>query len=144
MPPHTIRQGPIQPLPLPPGVALVTLPDGARTLAYTHAAPPQPVPVTAPQPIPAWARTTALLAPTLGGGIGAAGVGLSYAAPGLIAMTHALWSAAALLVAATVAVPVIARGTRRTSGGGGGTTTHIHQQITATGIFGKANGTIHH
>ncbi|MFF3557096.1 hypothetical protein ACFYXL_27215 [Streptomyces tsukubensis] len=144
-PPQTPAERPvILPAEIPPGVDWVTLPNGIRTLAYTHPSPPQPVPVTAPQPIPAWARTTALLAPTLGGGIGAAGVGLSYAAPGLIAMTHALWSAAALIVAAVIAVPVLARGTRRTSGSGGGTTTHIHQQITATGIFGKANGTINH
>nr|WP_246151000.1 hypothetical protein [Streptomyces qinzhouensis] len=142
---HTPAERPvILPAEIPPGVDWVTLPNGVLTLAYTHPAPPRPIPVTAQQPIPAWARTTALLAPTLGTGIGAAGVGLSYAAPGLIAMTHALWSAAALLVAAVIAVPVLARGTRRTSGGGGGTTTHIHQQITATGIFGKANGTINH
>ncbi|MFF2021872.1 hypothetical protein ACFVW2_08695 [Streptomyces sp. NPDC058171] len=125
---------------IPPGVQLVTLPDGRRTLAYTHPAQQQPIPVAAPQPIPAWAKTTALLAPTVGGGIAAAGVGLSYAAPGLIAMTHALWSAAALLVAAVIAAPVILRTTRRTPTA----STHITQHVTATGMFGRANGAVHH
>ncbi|MFI9747987.1 hypothetical protein [Streptomyces sp. NPDC052494] len=136
----------ILPADIPPGVDWVTLPNGVRTLAYTHPTAPPQIPVTAPQPIPAWAKTTALLAPTIGGGIGAAGIGLSYAAPGLIAMTHALWSAAALLVAAVIAVPVLVRGARRATGSGGGArpTTHITQNITATGLFGRANGTINH
>ncbi|MFI8828595.1 hypothetical protein [Streptomyces sp. NPDC053431] len=135
----------VLPAEIPPGVDWVTLPNGVRTLAYTHPAPP-PAPVTAAQPIPAWAKTTALLAPTVGTGIGAAGIGLSYAAPGLIAMSHALWSAAALVVAAVIAVPVLLRTARRAVGGGGtgsaGSTTHITQNITATGLFGRANGTI--
>ncbi|MFE7549951.1 hypothetical protein [Streptomyces gardneri] len=147
-PPQTPAVRPvILPADIPPGVDWVTLPNGVRTLAYTHATPAPQIPVTAPQPIPAWAKTTALLAPTIGGGIGAAGIGLSYAAPGLIAMTHALWSAAALLVAAVIAVPVLVRGARRATGSGGGaarSTTHITQNITATGIFGRANGTINH
>ncbi|MFF4870158.1 hypothetical protein [Streptomyces sp. NPDC000961] len=135
----------ILPAEIPPGVDWVTLPNGARTLAYTHPAP-APAPAPAGQPIPAWAKTTALLAPTVGGGIAAAGIGLSYAAPGLIAMSHALWSAAALLVAAVTAVPLLLRGARRaatgTGGRGPGPTTHITQNITATGLFGRANGTI--
>ncbi|WP_329422368.1 hypothetical protein [Streptomyces sp. NBC_01268] len=136
----------ILPSEIPPGVDWVTLPNGMRTLAYTHPTAPAQIPVPAAQPIPAWAKTTALLAPTVGGGISAAGIGLSYAAPGLIAMTHALWSAAALVVAAVIAVPVLIRTTRRavsgTGASGGGTTTHITQNITATGLFGRATGTI--
>ncbi|MEU4065939.1 hypothetical protein AB0F25_26585 [Streptomyces wedmorensis] len=139
----------ILPAEIPPGVDWVTLPNGVRTLAYTHPTAPAPATVPAVQPIPAWARTTALLAPTVGGGIAAAGIGLSYAAPGLIAMSHALWSAAALLVAAVTAVPVLLRTARRAAtgssrGGGSGSTTHITQNITATGLFGRANGTINH
>ncbi|MFD5555685.1 hypothetical protein ACFWIA_17820 [Streptomyces sp. NPDC127068] len=125
---------------LPPGVQIVTLPNGTRTLAYTHPAQQLPIPVTAPAPIPAWAKTTALLAPTVGGGIAAAGVGLSYATPGLIAMSHALCSAAALLVVAVIAVPVILRTTRRTPTA----STQITQHVTANGLFGRANGTINH
>ncbi|MFH8579097.1 hypothetical protein [Streptomyces zaomyceticus] len=145
--PTAVQQPVILPAEIPPGIDWVTLPNGVRTLAYTH--PTQtPTPLAAvSQPIPAWAKTTALLAPTVGGGIAAGGIGLSYAAPGLIAMSHALWSAAALIVAAVIAVPVLLRTARR-AGGGTGTrqsgTTHITQNITATGLFGRANGTINH
>ncbi|GGQ42460.1 hypothetical protein GCM10010267_00140 [Streptomyces griseorubens] len=126
---------------LPPGVQVVTLPGGIRTLAYTQppTAPTAPVAAPVAQPIPAWAKTTALLAPTVGLGIGAASVGLSYAAPGLIAMSHALWSAAALIVAAVVAVPVLLRSGRRATA-----PTQITQNITATGLFGRASGSINH
>ncbi|MFG3379259.1 hypothetical protein [Streptomyces sp. NPDC047999] len=145
-PPATATRPVILPAEIPPGIDWVTLPNGVRTLAYTHPAPAQQIPVTAAQSIPAWAKTTALLAPTVGVGIGAAGIGLSYAAPGLIAMTHALWSAAALVVATVIAVPVVIRTARRAVGGTGtgGSTTHITQNITATGLFGRANGTINH
>ncbi|MFJ3500075.1 hypothetical protein [Streptomyces sp. NPDC090135] len=151
-PPQTRAGQPVLlPAEIPPGVDWVTLPNGVRTLAYTQPTPPPQVPVTAPQPVPAWAKTTALLAPTVGGGIAAGGIGLSYAAPGLIAMSHALWSAAALIVATVIAVPILLRTARRTIGDGtgpragqGGGTTHITQNITATGLFGRANGTINH
>ncbi|MEU9699430.1 hypothetical protein [Streptomyces sp. NPDC047981] len=144
--PAVVQQPVILPGEIPPGIDWVTLPNGVRTLAYTHpTAPPPAVPVS--QPVPAWAKTTALLAPTVGGGIAAAGIGLSYAAPGLIAMSQALWSAAALVIAAVIAVPLLLRTGRRavgSSGGGTRTTTHITQNITATGLFGRANGTINH
>ncbi|MES9554964.1 MULTISPECIES: hypothetical protein [unclassified Streptomyces] len=124
---------------IPPGVQMVTLPGGHRTLAYTpEQAPPAP-PVPAAQPIPAWAKTTALLAPTIGGGVAATGIGLSYAAPGLIAMSQALWATVALIAAGAIAAPLVLRLTRS-----GRSTTHITQTITATGLFGRANGTINH
>ncbi|PJN02440.1 hypothetical protein CG740_15480 [Streptomyces sp. CB01201] len=126
---------------IPPGVQLVTLPGGQRALAYVqppaHTPPPAPA---AAQPVPAWAKTTALLAPTVGFGIAAGGIGLSYAAPGLIAMSHALWAAGAFLVAAVIGVPALIGGARRRSAG----PTQITQNITATGLFGRANGTINH
>lgn len=125
---------------IPPGVQLVTLPGGQRTLAYVQPpAQPMAAPATA-QPIPAWAKTTALLAPTIGFGIAAGGIGLSDAAPGLIAMSHALWAAGAFLVAAVIGVPALIGGARRRSAG----TTQITQNITANGLFGRANGTINH
>ncbi|WP_457492780.1 hypothetical protein [Streptomyces sp. P5_D11] len=133
-------EGPVMlPSEIPPGVEMVTLPGGIRTLAYTQPTPLVPV----AQPIPAWAKTTALLTPTIGGGIAAAGIGLSYAAPGLIAMSQALWSAVALIAAAAIGVPVLLRLGRAATGTGRGTT-HITQNITASGMFGKANGTINH
>ncbi|MER6503220.1 hypothetical protein ABT218_28640 [Streptomyces sp. NPDC001455] len=135
--------GPVMlPSEIPPGVQMVTLPGGIRTLAYTQPTTPPP-PVPAAQPIPAWAKTTALLAPTVGGGVAAAGIGLSYAAPGLIAMSHALWSAAALIAAGAITAPLLLR-TARNSSGSGRPTTHITQNITASGVFGRANGTINH
>ncbi|MFI5672912.1 hypothetical protein [Streptomyces sp. NPDC051704] len=134
------------PVPLVPvfpeeaGIALVTLPDGTRTLAYTHPVPAEPAPVPAsPAGVPVWAKTTALLAPTLGGGIGAAGIGISYAAPGLIALTEALWALVAL-IAAGAALPMLLRASR----GRSTSTTHITQHITATGLFGRAYGTTSH
>ncbi|WP_031071605.1 hypothetical protein [Streptomyces sp. NRRL S-118] len=126
---------------IPPGVGWVTLPGGVRTLAYTQqptALAPQPV---AAQPVPRWAKTTALLAPTIGGGVAAAGVGLSYAAPGLIAMSHALWATVALIAAGAIALPVLLGACRR---GGKAGPPHVTQNITATGLFGKATGTINH
>ncbi|MFD5136548.1 hypothetical protein ACFWMX_09940 [Streptomyces sp. NPDC058378] len=128
---------------IPPGVQMVTLPGGIRTLAYTaQQAPPAP-PVPVVQPIPAWAKTTALLTPTIGGGVAAAGIGISYAAPGLIAMSEALWAAVALIAAAAIGVPALLRFGRSAAGTGRGTT-QITQNITASGMFGKANGTINH
>ncbi|MFF4293171.1 hypothetical protein ACFY0N_05875 [Streptomyces vinaceus] len=135
------------PVPLVPvfpqqaGIALVTLPDGTRTLAYTHPTLTEPAPAPAPAAgVPGWAKTTALLAPTLGGGIGAAGIGISYAAPGLIAMADALWALAALVAAAATA-PLLLRSSRRQRAH---TTTHITQHITAGGFFGRASGTFNH
>ncbi|MFF0397282.1 hypothetical protein ACFYSJ_16130 [Streptomyces sp. NPDC005248] len=128
---------------IPPGVQMVTLPGGIRTLAYTQPPAPTALPVPVVQPIPAWAKTTALLTPTIGGGIAAAGIGLSYAAPGLIAMSQALWSAVALIAAAAIGVPLLLRLGRSAVGPRRGTT-HITQNFTASGMFGKANGTINH
>ncbi|MFJ5706990.1 hypothetical protein [Streptomyces sp. NPDC093105] len=132
-----------------PAVTSVQLPDGRIVTGYTLT-PAPPAPTRPVGSVPGWAKTTALLAPTVGGGVAAGGIGLSYAAPGLIAMSHVLWSAAALLVATVIAVPLALRTARRAltgnhSGGGGGpvrTTTHITQNITATGLFGRAGGTI--
>ncbi|MFB6894981.1 hypothetical protein [Streptomyces hydrogenans] len=162
MPDHTHAPTPVihHPIPLHPGivptspaalpaVTSVQLPDGRIVTGYTLT-PAPPTPKHSVGSVPAWAKTTALLAPTVGGGVTAAGIGLSYAAPGLIAMSQALWSAAALVVAAVIAVPLALRTARRAltgnSGGSGParTTTHITQNITATGLFGRANGTINH
>ncbi|MET9434421.1 hypothetical protein [Streptomyces sp. NPDC006551] len=145
----TTLTGHPQPIPRPvmlpeeifPGVAWVTLPGGVRTLAYTQQPTTQaPRPVAAP-PVPTWAKTTALLAPTIGGGVAAAGIGLSYAAPGLIAMSHALWATVALIAAGAIALPILLGACRR---GGKAGPAQITQNITATGLFGRASGTINH
>ncbi len=72
--------------------------------------------------------TTALLAPTVGGGIAAASSGLAYAAPVLMALTDTLWAAVALIAAGGVVAiarprPGIAR------------QAHVTQHITATGCL---------
>ncbi|MFE9928159.1 hypothetical protein [Streptomyces sp. NPDC005533] len=135
--PHTV----LLPQEVPPGVDWVTLPNGIRTLAYTH---PHTGPAAEAEParesIPRWAKTTALLAPTLGGGIAAAGFGISYAAPGLIAMTEALWATVALIAVGAL-VPLALR-TRRGGGRGAGPVQHITQNISASGMFGRAAGTL--
>ncbi|WP_438271761.1 hypothetical protein [Streptomyces erythrochromogenes] len=136
--PHTV----LLPSEVPPGVDWVTLPNGIRTLAYTH---PHPAPASEPEPvresIPRWAKTTALLAPTLGGGIAAAGFGISYAAPGVLAMAEALWATVALIAAGALA-PLLLRATRRTGGRSAGPVQHITQNISASGMFGRATGTL--
>ncbi|KOU24026.1 hypothetical protein ADK52_15435 [Streptomyces sp. WM6372] len=137
MPPALVSGSLLPAVPAGADVRLVTLPDGTRTLAYTHPTPIEPAPAPAPAgAVPRWAKTTALLAPTLGGGIGAAGIGISYAAPGLVAMTNALWALVAL-IAAGAALPLLARSRS-------GPARHITQNITATGLFGRAHGTVHH
>ncbi|MFJ1564620.1 hypothetical protein ACIOG8_10435 [Streptomyces erythrochromogenes] len=138
-----LQQPVLLPADIPPGVEWVTLPNGIRTLAYTH---PQPHPATEPEParraepVPRWARTTALLAPTVGGGIGAAGFGISYAAPGVLAMAEALWAAVALIAAGALAPLLLRAGSARAHRGG--PVQHVTQNITATGLFGRATGTL--
>ncbi|MFF9055363.1 hypothetical protein ACF09Z_29950 [Streptomyces erythrochromogenes] len=136
--PHTV----LLPTEIPPGVDWVTLPNGIRTLAYTH---PHTAPAAETEPvradgIPRWAKTTALLAPTLGSGIAAAGVGISYAAPGVLAMAEALWATVALIAAGALA-PLLLRASRGRGGRGAGPVQHITQNISATGMFGRATGT---
>ncbi|MEU2719390.1 hypothetical protein [Streptomyces smyrnaeus] len=135
-PPANVIQPPLAPAEIPPGVEVVTLPDGRRTLAYAQP-PTQAAPAAAPPSgVPAWAKTTALLAPTVGAGIGAGGFGLSYAAPGVIAMTDALWAAVALVATGCGgAAFLLSRWRNRTPA-------PITQNITANGLFGRANGTI--
>ncbi|UNO42433.1 hypothetical protein [Streptomyces sp. MST-110588] len=123
---------------LPPGIEVVTLPGGVRTLAYTQppaAAPTAPV-AGAAQPIPVWAKTIALLAPTTGFGVAASGIGISYAAPGVIAVSHALWAAVAFIATCGVAAAAVLNRCRRPA--------PITQHITARGLLARANGTVNH
>ncbi|WP_411126259.1 hypothetical protein [Streptomyces sp. x-19] len=140
----------LPPQDIPPGVQEVILPSGERALVYSTG-PTTPTPPEAPaapvaQPIPAWAKATALLAPTVGGGITITAVGLSAAAPGLVAVSHVLWSTVAALAAGgAAAVAVIGRVRARiTAAQREMQRPHITQHITATGFLGRANGTINH
>lgn len=133
---------PLQTGPLP-AVQTIQLPDGRVITGYTLTPDqPQPAPVPVARPVPSWAKTTALLAPTIGGGIAAAGYGLAAAAPGLIAAAQALWAAAALLILIPLgAVTVLRTLTGRHREEPTETTQIV--QVTATGLFGRAHGTIH-
>lgn len=137
------------PAELPPGVALVTLPDGTQHLGYTQpaAALPATYAPAGAQPIPAWAKTTALLAPTVGGGVAVGALGLSAAAPGLLAMTSALWAACALIITSGIAAAVLigaGRSKLRAVTQQPEPPVHITQNISAPGLFGRANGTVNY
>lgn len=58
-------------------------------------------------------------------------------------MSHALWATVALIAAGAIGLPVLLRLARNETGNGR-STTHITQNITASGMFGRANGTINH
>ncbi|PJN40771.1 hypothetical protein CG747_10570 [Streptomyces sp. CB02959] len=145
--PPTTQPPILAPHEIPPGVQEVILPSGERALAYSTepASTPAPLPVPAPpaaQPIPTWAKSTALLAPTVGGGVAVAAVGLSAAAPGLEAASHVLWSTVAVIAAGgAAAAALIGRIKARATAA---QRPHITQHITSTGLFGRANGTINH
>ncbi|MFF2809359.1 hypothetical protein ACFVT2_19690 [Streptomyces sp. NPDC058000] len=129
---HHIRAQ--QPVVLPPAV-----PQQAQGSVRLDAPP-------VAQPIPTWAKSTALLAPTVGGGIALAAVGLSAAAPGLVAVSHLLWSAVAAIAAGGVFAAVLIGRVRAriTASPREMQRPHITQHITSTGLFGRANGTINH
>ncbi|MFJ5679526.1 hypothetical protein [Streptomyces sp. NPDC093097] len=118
-----------------PTVQPTQVPQSAPEPGRTDAPP-------AAQPIPAWAKTTALLAPTVGGGIAITAAGLSAAAPGLVAVSHVLWSTVAALAAGgAAAAALIGRIKARSTAAH---RPHITQHITSTGLFGRVNGTINH
>ncbi|MEU4964977.1 hypothetical protein [Streptomyces smyrnaeus] len=137
-PPASVVRPPLAPAEIPPGVEVVTLPDGRRTLAYTQPTAPAAPATAPPSGVPGWAKTTALLAPTVGAGIGAGGFGLSYAAPGVIAMTDALWAAAALLATGCGGAALLLSRWRNRA------PAHVTQNITAHGFMSRAGGTINH
>ncbi|MDW8803663.1 hypothetical protein P1P68_02285 [Streptomyces scabiei] len=125
-----------------PGAELVTLPGGGQTWAYVSPREvPAPVAVTG-QPIPAWAKSAALLMWSASGGSVLTGYGLQLAGPWLKDLALLL---AAFSVSATVGAwalrGVFARAGRRA---GGPTTAEAHATATATGrtlLGGKVTAT---
>ncbi|SFD13986.1 hypothetical protein [Streptomyces aidingensis] len=93
---------------LAPGTQVVTLPTGEHALAHLHPGPPEPAPPQAAQPIPAWAKGTALVTGAAGAGIGAASAGLSLLVPTLTSAAPAL--AAPALAAAGLGVAAAGAG----------------------------------
>jgi hypothetical protein len=128
---------PANPDTLPPGTTWGHTADGQRIPVYYDPPTPAPPPA-APQPIPAWAKTTALLMLTGSAAVGISAAGLAYAAESLDAIARgmvALAVVAACIAAAVVAVAACFRRDR-----GPAQVTHITQHVTATGWLGRAHG----
>ncbi|QNS09418.1 hypothetical protein [Streptomyces xanthii] len=129
--------------PAPPtvGVELVTLPGGEQRWAYVQHGP-LPVPAgPARQPVPAWAKTAALLMWSAAGSAALAGWGLSLAGPWLEALAWALVAFAAAVTVVAFVVRGLFSGLRRRGGGGGN---RAEATATATGrtvLGGKVTAT---
>lgn len=117
-----------------PGVELVTLPGGVQQWAYVHQAAPVHVRGGA-QPIPAWAKTAALLMWSAAGSAALAGYGLSLAGPWLEALAFMLVAFAAAATVVAFVVRGLASGLRR-RGGGAGTTARATATATGRTVFG--------
>lgn len=91
------------------------------------------------------AKDVALVAAAGGTGIGAAATGIGYAAGMVASVSAGLMTAAialAIAVASIVALTTFVRSSIGSSTAASTTTTHVTQHVTATGLFGRANGTI--
>lgn len=122
---------------LPPGTAWGRTPDGKRIPVYFEQPEPTPPPA-APQPIPRWAKTTALLMLSGSTAIGISAAGLAFAADSLDAIARglvALAIVAACIAAAVIAVAVCFRRDRSPK-----QITNITQHVVATGWLGRATG----
>jgi hypothetical protein len=118
-----------------PGVELVTLPGGAQQWAYVHRET-APVHVRGGgQPIPAWAKTAALLMWSAAGSAALAGFGLSLAGPWLKALAYALMAFAVAVTVVAFVVRGLFSGLRR-RGGGGSTTTEATATATGRTVLG--------
>ncbi|MFJ5645794.1 hypothetical protein [Streptomyces sp. NPDC093223] len=128
-----------------PGAELVILPGGEQTWAYVpYRAAPAPAVATG-QPVPAWAKTSALLIWSASGGSVLAGYGLQLAGPWLksLALLLAAFSLGVTVVTWVVR-GVFTRSTRPGRSGGGPTRAEAHAAATATGrtlLGGKVTAT---
>ncbi|MGW9436792.1 hypothetical protein [Streptomyces sp. NPDC055607] len=135
---------PVRPVPAEaplPGVELVTLPGGEQQWAYVrHETAPVPV-RGGSQPIPAWAKTAALLMWSAAGSAALAAYGLSLAGPWLEALAYALMAFAAAVTVVAFVVRGLFPGLRRPREGG---STTAEATATATGrtvLGGKVTAT---
>ncbi|MER5969402.1 hypothetical protein ABT112_06625 [Streptomyces sp. NPDC002055] len=112
-------------------------------VAWTHAPAPMPGAhqVPAAPAVPAWVWKYSALSLSTGGTLALTGWGIGQLAPALPHLETLLYAIAALGLALTVGI-----GWLRTT-----LTSHRHaaptqitQHVTATGLFGRAHGTIHH
>ncbi|MEY9876030.1 hypothetical protein ABH931_005537 [Streptacidiphilus sp. MAP12-33] len=114
--------------------------------AQQYAAAPAPPPAPPVETrVSGRAKGAALVAVAGGTGVGAAATGVGYAA-GLIASAGSgLMTAAIALAIATgsiFALTLLLRGTLAPRGGRDSGTTYVTQNVTATGLFGRAHGTV--
>ncbi|TGN72220.1 hypothetical protein E5083_30245 [Streptomyces bauhiniae] len=137
-----VTQGAAPPAPSPPpgaGVELVVLPGGEQRWAYVPATRPAPYGGPRSQPVPAWAKTAALLMWSAAGSAAVAGWGLSLAGPWLEALA---WALVAFAVAVSVVAYVVRGLFARARRAGGGN--RAEATATATGrtvLGGKVTAT---
>ncbi|RPK32643.1 hypothetical protein EES39_38240 [Streptomyces sp. ADI92-24] len=118
-----------------PGAELVTLPGGEQQWAYVRPRA-DPVPVTpARQPIPAWAKTAALLMWSASGSAALGGYGLSLAGPWLKALAYMLMAVAVAVTVVAFVVRGLSSAPRR-RGGGGSTTAEATATATGRTVLG--------
>ncbi|RKN43105.1 hypothetical protein [Streptomyces hoynatensis] len=153
---------PTYPLAHHPGRTAELTPQQLALLAaliHQQAAAPAPAPAPAPVAAPVAtadarmsgrAKDTALMVAAGGTGLGAASAGVGVGAGLIASASGGLMTAAVALAIASGSVGAAAMllrtafRRRLAEAAEQEPTTHITQNITATGLFGKANGTIHH
>ncbi|TDC21247.1 hypothetical protein E1265_18520 [Streptomyces sp. 8K308] len=152
---HTPPAGPHDAALIHPATGQALTPQqAALLLALAQQHTPAPAPV-APVETRASGRAkdTALVMAAGGGGLGAATAGIGYGSGLIASASGGLMTAAVALAIASGSIGIGAWLLRaafsRTDTPTAGAeqqqpTTHITQNITATGLFGKANGTVHH
>ncbi|ARQ69973.1 hypothetical protein [Streptomyces marincola] len=161
---HPTRTDTLPTHPPPGGGAEITPQQLALLAALIHHTPAQAAPQPDPTPHPApdthrdtrvsgRAKDVALMAAAGGTGLGAATAGIGYGSGLIASASGGLMTAALALAIATGTLTGAAwllraaLKTNRTDTAGGDEqqpTTHITQHVTATGLFGRANGTINH
>jgi hypothetical protein len=125
----------------PAGAVRVWTPDGREiwldaagmAMELTHTA------AVSAAPIPRWARTAALLMPTGAGSVALAAWGITEAAPGLLALAHALWSLCLSLLGLAVLLGVVLL--LRPSRSSGVSATATATATAAGGLFRRATAT---
>lgn len=131
----------LSPVPIPGAVEALT-PNGARVwllVSKMESTGPAAAPETAPAaPVPAWAKTTALLALSLSGSSVLGAYALGLFAEGLAALVASLVLLAKFALVLAVVLGLFVVVVKRCAGGGSATATATS---TARGLFAKATAT---
>ncbi|MFF4649330.1 hypothetical protein [Streptomyces sp. NPDC001380] len=111
---------------------------------------PQPAPAPVDTRVSGRAKGAALVAVSGGLGVGAATAGVGYGAGMIASASEGLMTASLALALGSASIAGLtlflrtAFGRSHGGGAGGQAGPHITQNITATGLFGRAHGTITH